>query len=169
MKIVLVIVMFVMVFVIIVAATLIKNQAHFFAAPGFAERLSTYLSQHTAATSDNHSFPELRTPVFFIDADRLFNVVIEVASGLGWQIRQIDEDDLTVSLVITTSLFRFSDDLVVQVKPKNTQRDSEESILTLHSTSRKGKADFAANAGHIQTLVQRIRLKMKQGEQGQDI
>ena len=156
MKIVLVIVIFVMVFVIIVAATLIKNQAHFFAAPGFAERLSTYLSQHTAATSDNHSFPELRTPVFFIDADKLFNVVIEVASDLGWQIRQIDEDDLTVSLVITTSLFRFSDDLVVQVK----MNKPGESALTIHSTSRKGKADFAANAGHIQTLVQQVRQKL---------
>ena len=156
MKIVLVIVIFVMVFVIIVAATLIKNQAHFFEAPGFAERLSTYLSQHTAATSDNHSFPELRTPVFFIDADKLFNVVIEVASDLGWQIRQIDEDDLTVSLVITTSLFRFSDDLVVQVK----MNKPGESALTIHSTSRKGKADFAANAGHIQTLVQQVRQKL---------
>lgn len=164
MKIVLVILMIVLVFVIIVAATLFKNQAHFFEAPGFAERLSTYLSQHTAATSDNHSFPELRTPVFFIDADRLFNVVVEVASDLGWQIRQIDEDDLTVSLVITTSLFRFRDDLVVQVKPKNTQRDSEESTLTLHSTSRKGKADFAANAGHIQALVGQVRKRLGSGK-----
>jgi uncharacterized protein (DUF1499 family) len=163
MKIVLVMVLLILMVVIVVAATLIKNQAHFFEAPGFAERLSIYLGQHTAATSDNHSFPELRTPVFYVDADSLFSVVIEVVNDLGWQLRQIDDENLTLSLVITTPLFRFSDDLVVQVKPKNAQLNSEESTLAIHSTSRKGKADFAANAGHIQTLVQQVRQKVNQG------
>lgn len=163
MKVVLGIVFLLTMVVIVVAATLIKNQARFFETPGFAERLSIYLGQHTAATSDNHSFPELRTPVFVVGADSLFNIVIEVVSDLGWRLRQIDEEDLTVSLVIVTPLFRFSDDLVVQVKPKNAQLNSEESTLHIHSTSRKGKADFAANAGHIQTLVQRLRQKVNQG------
>ena len=158
MKIVLVILMFMMVPVISIAVTLVKNQAHFFEAPGFAERLSIYLSQHTAATSDNHPFPELRTPVFSVEADSLFSVVIEVASDLGWRLRQIDDDSLTAYLVITTPLLGFSDDLVVQVKSSS----PEESVLAIQSTSRKGKADFAANAGHIQTLVQRVGKKLKQ-------
>ena len=155
MKIVLVILMFMMVPVIIIAATLVKNQAHFFEAPGFAERISIYLRQHTAATSDNHPFPELRTPVFSVEADSLFNVVIEVASDLGWRLRQIDDDSLTAYLVITTPLLGFSDDLVVQVRVSN----PEQSVLAIQSTSRKGTADFAANAGHIQALVQRVRQK----------
>jgi uncharacterized protein (DUF1499 family) len=155
MKIVLVIVMLLMVPVIIVAATLVKNQAHFFETPGFAERLSVYLGQHTAATSDNHPFPELRTPEFSMEADDLLNVVVEAASELGWRLRQLDESSLTVSLVVTSTLFGFNDDLVAQVKLNNAGK----STLYIHSTSRKGSGDLAANAGHIQTLVQRVRKK----------
>ncbi len=146
--------------VIIISATLIKNKARFFESPGLAERLSIYLTQHTAATSDNHAFPELRTPVFDVDTVRLLDAVIRVVSDLGWRIGQIDEDDLVVSVVITTPLFGFSDDLVVQVKPGK----SEGSTLTIGSTSRKGKADFAANAGHIQALVQGVRQRLGSGE-----
>jgi len=144
--------------VIVISATLIKNKARFFEPPGFAERLSVYLTQHTAATSDNHAFPELRTPVFKVDAADLFNVVIEVVNKLGWRIGRLDEDDLVVSVVITTPLFRFSDDLVVQAKPVH----SGGSVLAISSTSRKGKADFAANAGHIQALVQGVRQRLEQ-------
>jgi len=142
-----------MLVVIIISATLIKNKARFFESPGLAERLSIYLTQHTAATSDNHAFPELRTPVFNMAAADLLNVVIEVVIELGWRIRQIDEEDLIMSVVITTPIFHFSDDLVVQVKSGK----SGGSTLTIDSTSRKGKADFAANAGHIQILIQQVR------------
>ncbi len=147
-----------MLVVIIISATLIKNKARFFEPPGIAERLSVYLTQHTAATSDNHAFPELRTPVFKVAAADLLNVVVEVVIELGWRIGQIDEDDLVVSVVISTPLFRFSDDLVVQAKPGSTGG----SVLVISSASRKGKADFAANAGHIQALVQGVRQRLEQ-------
>lgn len=162
MKTVLVIVLFLVMVVIIITATLIKNQARFFEPPGIAERLHVYLSQHTAATSDNHPFPELLTPVFNVGAERLFSVVMQVADDLGWQVQESDNENLKATLVITTPIFRFKDDLVVQVNLLNSQFNAEESSLYLHSSSRQGQADFAANAGHIQTLVQRVRQKLKQ-------
>ncbi len=160
MKTVLLISMGLMLVVIIISATLIKNKARFFEPPGIAERLSVYLTQHTAATSGNHAFPELRTPVFKVAAADLHNVVTEVVIDLGWRIRQIDEENLVMSVVITTPLFRFSDDLVVQVKPGN----SGGSVLAISSASRKGKADFAANAGHIQILMEQVRQRTGSGE-----
>lgn len=148
---------------IVVTATLIKNQARFFEPPGLADRISVYLGQHTAATLDNHSFPELRTPVFLVGPDRLYAIVIDAATELGWQIKQNDYDNFEAALVITTPVFSFKDDLVVQVRPAKSQLNSEGSGLYMQSTSRKGKADFAANAGHIQTLVQRVRQMLKEG------
>jgi uncharacterized protein (DUF1499 family) len=163
MKILLVIAFFIMMVVVIVAATLIKNQARFFEPPGFAERLSTYIGQHTAATSDNHAFPELQTPVFHVGAERLFGAVMESVNDLGWQVMESDDENLKAVLVIATPILRFKDDLVVQVKLRNSQFNAEESSLYIHSSSRVGKADFAANAGHIQTLIERVRKKLNRG------
>lgn len=165
MKIVLIIAFLLITLVIIVTTTLIKNQARFFEPPGFNNRLSIYLGQHTAATSDNHPFPELRTPVFSVSPSKLFDAVLEGASEIGWQIREIDDENIKVALVITTPLLGFNDDLVVQVASVNAQSGSEKSTLSAQSTSRKGKADFAANAGHIQTLVKHVRQKLNQGQE----
>jgi uncharacterized protein (DUF1499 family) len=144
----------------VIAATLIKNQAQFSQPPDLMSRLTVYLDEHTAATSDNHSFPELLTPVFFVGAERLFKATVEVASEQGWQVTSLNDENLKVELVIESSLFRFKDDMVVQVVLRKTQNNSEESALNIRSSSRKGKADFGANAGHIQTLVQAIREKL---------
>lgn len=159
MKIILVIAFLLIMLVIIITATLIKNKARFFEPPGFTDRLSVYLGQHTAATSDNHSFPELRTPVLSVQAEELFNIVVDAANDLGWQIMETNDESLRATLVITSSLFDFKDDLVVQVKSMDS--NTEQSSLYITSSSRKGKADFAANAGHIQRLVQRVRQKLK--------
>ena len=153
----------VLLLVIIVTATLIKNHARFFEPPGLFDRLSVYLGQHTAATLDNHPFPELRTPVFLVGPERLYTIVIDAATELGWQIKQEDYDNFEVSLVITTPVFSFKDDLVAQVKLINPELTSAESGLYVRSSSQTGKADFAANAGHIQQLVQRVRQKLKEG------
>lgn len=146
--------------VVLVTATLIKNQAQFFEQPGIADRLSVYLGQHTAATSDNHPFPELRTPVFSVEKGKLFDVVVEAVNDLGWQLREIHYESLQVALVVTSPVFGFKDDLVVQVKMMDV--NSEQSAVYISSSSRKGNADFAANAGHIQALVQRVRDKLSQ-------
>lgn len=147
--------------VVIITATLMKNQAHVFQSPGPFKRLSVYLTQHQAETSDNHSFPELRTRTFNVNEDHLFNTVLAAVQQLGWQLEQSDDENLSAHIVITTPMMRFKDDLVVQVKLVNTQLEGEASALLLRSSSRVGKADFAANAGHIQALVAAVDYKLR--------
>lgn len=133
--------------------TLLRNDANLFQAPGPYKRMSVYLSSHMAETSDNHIFPELRTPVFNASAEKLYQRVLFVAAESGWSILASDSDNLNANFVVRTPMLLFEDDVFVQVKFIGL----EESSLYIQSSSRKGKADFAANAKHIQDLIEAVK------------
>jgi len=133
--------------------TLQKNDANLFRAPGFYKRLSVYLTTNTAETADNHPFEELRTPVFSVGADKLYQRVLYVAAESGWSILASDSDNQNANFVVRTPIFLFEDDVYIQVKFIN----MNESSLYIQSSSRTGRADLAANAGHIQALIKGIK------------
>ncbi len=133
--------------------TLYKNQANLLQAPGFYDRLTTYLTSNKAKTSDEHRFEELRTPVFSVSAEKLYQRVLYVAAEMGWVILANDSDNQNANFVVRTPVFLFEDDVYIQVQFIN----MNESSLFIQSSSRTGKADFAANAGHIQTLIKGIK------------
>jgi len=130
-----------------------RNDANLFQAPGVYKRLSTYLTTNTAETADNHPFAELRTPVFSVNAEELYQRVLYVAAESGWNVLASDSDNQDANFVVRTPIFMFEDDVYVQVKFIN----MNESSLYIQSSSRKGRADLAANAGHIQTLIKAIK------------
>ena len=139
----------------IVFFTLQRNDANLFQAPGFYKRLVTYLTTNTAETSDNHPFEELRTPVYNVSAEKLYQRVLYVAAESGWNVLANDSDNQDANFVVRTPVFLFEDDVYIQVK----FIDMNESSLYVRSSSRKGRADLAANAGHIQTLIKGIKDK----------
>ena len=133
--------------------TLYKNDANLFQAPGFTQRLSVFLSSNTAATKDDHEFEELRTPVYKMSAEALYKRVILAGSKLGWQVAASDSDNQNANFVVLSPVFLYKDDVFVQVK----FIDIDKSSLCIKSSSRKGRADLAANAGHIQVLLRGIK------------
>lgn len=133
--------------------TLQRNGANLFQEPGFYKRLSVYLTTNIAETADNHPFAELRTPVFSVSAEKLYQRVLYVAAESGWSILASDSDNLNANFVVRTPVFLFEDDVFVQVQFIN----MNESSLYVRSSSRKGRADLAANAGHIQVLIDDIK------------
>lgn len=145
---------FVMVFIVaLVFFTLQRNGANLFQEPGFTKRLTTYLTSNITETSDNHPFPELRTPVFSVSAEKLYQRVLYVAAESGWSVLANDSDNQDANFVVRSPIFLFEDDVYIQVK----FIDMNESSLYVRSSSRTGKADFAANAGHIQELIRAIK------------
>jgi len=145
---------FALVFIVgLVFFTLQRNGANLFQEPGFVKRLSTYLTTNVAETSDNHPFPELRTPVFSVDAEKLYQRALYVAAESGWNVLANDRDNQDANFVVRSPIFLFEDDMYIQVKFIN----MNESSLYVRSGSRTGKADFAANAGHIQDLIDGIK------------
>jgi len=147
------IIVFVMILAVgLVFFTLQRNGANLFQEPGFAKRLSTYLTTNAAETADTPAFPELRTPVFSVSAEKLYQRVLFVAAESGWSILASDSDNLNANFVVRTPVFLFEDDVFVQVQFVS----MNESSLYIRSSSRTGKADLAANAGHIQALVKAL-------------
>ncbi len=148
------IIAFVMILVVgLVFFTLQRNGANLFQEPGFAKRLSTFLSTNVAETSDDNPLPELRTPVFSVNAEKLYQRVLYVAAESGWSVLANDRDNQDANFVVRSPIFLFEDDVYIQVKFIN----MNESSLYVRSSSRTGKADFAANSGHIQALINGIK------------
>ena len=137
----------------IVFFTLQRNEANLFQPPGFSKRLTTFLTTNTAETSDTPPFEELRTPVFTVDAKKLYQRVLYVAAEVGWGILAHDSDKLNANFVVSSPVFLFEDDVYVQVKAVDDQHAS----LYIQSSSRSGRADLAANSGHIQELIKGIK------------
>jgi len=147
-------ILFVIVLVIgITFFTLYRNGANLFEEPGVTKRLGVFLKTHSASTSDNHDFSELRTPVFDVDDKKLYQRVLNAGSELGWGVIAHDSDALNANFVVRSPVFLFEDDVYVQVKPI----DEKQSSLYVQSSSRTGRADFAANSGHIQLLIDRLK------------
>jgi hypothetical protein len=149
------IVVFIILTVSIVFFTLIRNDANLLQPPGMVKRLAVFLSVNSASTLDDHPFKELRTPVFDMDTETLYHQVINSANVLGWGIIAHDSDTFNANFVVRSPILLFEDDVYVQVRPV----DANQSSLYIQSNSRSTytHADFAANSGHIQELIDKVR------------
>jgi len=147
--------------VLIVIATLFKNHAPLFDPPGLKKRLAVYLTTNTAKTSDVHPFAELRTPVFDVGPDELYIAVKDAAIDLSWSILDSDDVEWRLDMAAKTHFLLFVDDVKVEIKPLACEEGETSTALHIHSQSRVGKADFAANADHIQQLVKAVNKRLE--------
>jgi len=136
----------------LISATLLKNNAHLFQAPGVSQRLKVFLTMNMAETRDDHRFSELKTPVYTLSPTELYKRMLQSAINLDWQVVENDADKLTASFIVQSVAFAFKDDVTVKVNVINETQSS----LYVRSESRVGKADFAANSAHIQALLKGI-------------
>lgn len=131
-----------------------RNGANLFEPPGVTKRLGVFLSVNSASTSEDPYFEELRTPVFNLNQEELYNLVLNAATESGWGVIANDKDSLNVNFVVSSPMFLFEDDVFVQVSAVGDKQSS----LFIKSSSRKGSADFAANSGHIQKLINAVKV-----------
>ena len=142
--------------VLLVAAlgvTLYRNEANLFQSPGIGQRLSIFTRTNIAETSDDPVLEELRTPVYDLTAEVLHKRVFDAATALKWDIVAQDSENQTLSIIVRSPVFLFEDDVFVQVQ----FIDMNKSSLYIRSSSRKGKGDLAANSGHIQNLITKLK------------
>lgn len=149
--------------VLIAIATLFKNHAPLFDPPGLKKRLAVYLTTNTAITSDDHPFAELRTPVFDAGPDELYIAVKDAANDLGWSILDSDDVEWRLDMAAKSHILLFVDDVKVEIKPLGCLDGVTTTALQIHSHSRVGKADFAANADHVQQLVKAVNKRLELG------
>lgn len=154
------IVVFLLAVFVLVVISLLRNDAPLLQQPGLVKRLAVYFTTNVAQTSDTHPFPELRTDVFAIDADNLYLAVLDTLNDLRWDITASDDTEHRVTVVVTTPILLFKDDMVINIRTLECQNDAIITALDIRSSSRIGKGDLGANAGHIQKLVQAVRERM---------
>jgi hypothetical protein len=73
-------------------------------------------------------------------------IASEIPSMPGWFIVFVDPATRTVEGIETSSLFRFRDDFVIQVRPSP---DAKSSVVEMRSRSRSGAGDFGANYNRV--------------------
>ena len=116
--------------------------------PGFMARIQTYLTTNSAETRRKHEFPELELRCYPVSPDILFSYIEKAIIVLGWEEVEIDAKKHHVHVIAESTLFRFKDDIEIQLQPAD--RGTE---LHVRSSSRVGKGDFGANARHITDLM----------------
>ena len=132
---------------------ILLNQAPLFDPPGFLTRLKTYLTTNIAHTSEDHPFPELRTQKYDVPADALYQKVLDAVQNQGWTIEESDQSARRIKAVVISPLWRFRDDIDIQIE----QTQMNQSSLGMRSSSRVGRGDLGANAGHILCLLKLLK------------
>jgi uncharacterized protein (DUF1499 family) len=81
---------------------------------------------------------------------------VEIIAGEfpGWQVTYRDPIHRTVEGVATSTLFRFKDDFVIQVRPTT---DNDYSLVEMRSKSRDGKGDLGANYNRIESFFRALQ------------
>jgi len=150
---------------LLVTGILLHNRAQLLTTPGIAERLKIYLTQNSVQTSAQHRFPELRSAHFQVTEETLFRAVQSAVVNLGWSLSAENADSGTgqyrLHALVTTPVFRFQDDVMILVHGQDCRHGSLDTILDVRSSSRVGKGDLAANAGHVQSLLEQVRLELE--------
>lgn len=82
-----------------------------------------------------------------------FRIVLQEAKLMsGWEIEKSDESKNWIEAVAVTSLLRFKDDIVIEIREG---RDGSE--IHMRSRSRVGRSDFGANAKRIREFFSRLQ------------
>lgn len=131
--------------VVLVAATIVKNWPPLLDSPGPLVRLGTYVSANTVETRQHATRPELRNRIYAAAPRETWEAVRIAAERLQWDVVHSDPDNLSIQAVTYTPLLRLEGDVYIQV------RDAEPDLSTVYfrASSRLGRGDFAANTRHL--------------------
>jgi len=104
------------------------------------------------AEQQNRAYPDLRSGVLDLPAERTFDRALTTARAAGWQIVAAGPAEGRIEAIDTTFWFGFSDDIVIRITPAG-----ERSLLDIRSVSRVGKSDLGTNAKRIRSYLKRLR------------
>jgi uncharacterized protein (DUF1499 family) len=142
----------VLIFASLLVAGIISNRLPLNDPPGFGTRIATYLSINVAETSADTVFPELRLRRYEAPPGLLFDVARRAVQGMKWEVTNMDDTKNEIHAVVTTKLWKYKDDVVIQIQPALPSG----SWLWVRSSSRVGKGDLGANTRHIMDLVRYV-------------
>jgi uncharacterized protein (DUF1499 family) len=97
------------------------------------------------------AYPDLKTLVLPVPKDQAFQLALETARQMGWQIVASEPAEGRIEATDTTRWFGFKDDIVIRITPADGR-----SLLDMRSVSRVGISDVGTNAKRIRTFLDKI-------------
>lgn len=98
-------------------------------------------------------YPDLAPAVSTQSPSRWFAKVVDTAKKQsGWKIVNVDEASFRIELMAITPLLKFTDDVVIEVRP-----EKGGSSLHMRSKSRLGKSDLGANFKRISEFLKAVQ------------
>ncbi|QIT55727.1 DUF1499 domain-containing protein [Aquisalimonas sp. 2447] len=142
--------------VILVTGTIVKNWPPMLDSPGPLVRVATYLSTNTVETRQHAARPELRNRVYAATPQETWDAARMAVERLRWEVVHSDPDNLSIQAVTYTALLRFEGDVYIQI------RDAEPDLSTVyfHASSRLGRGDFAANTRKLLDFREQLETEL---------
>jgi len=113
----------------------------------------TALIRNVAETSPNAEDPRLRTRLYALSRETVWNSVQQLATlQPGWTVTKRDAAEGTLAAEARTRLLKLVDDVTIRVRPVDGQRVS----VDVHSRSRLRKGDFGTNARRIVRFLEAL-------------
>jgi uncharacterized protein (DUF1499 family) len=105
------------------------------------------------AEQQRAGYPTLAPLKVPLPPDEVFKRVESTARQMpSWEITRVDAGARALEGVATSGLFRFKDDLVVEVRAENGA-----SVVQMRSKSRDGRGDIGANAARIEAFLAKLK------------
>jgi len=136
----------------LLAAGIIANRLPLTDEPGLVTRLLTYLNTNVAETSEDSPFAELRLRRYEAPEGLLLDIARRAMQSLDWEISNINAEKKEIHAVVTTKIWKFKDDVIVQIR----SGQPSGSVLWVRSASRIGKGDLGANTRHVMDLIDAV-------------
>ncbi|MDQ2664582.1 MAG: DUF1499 domain-containing protein [Gemmatimonadota bacterium] len=104
------------------------------------------------AALQHAAYPDIAPVDLMIAPAAAFTKALAAANAMGWAIVASDSSAGRIEATATTRVFRFKDDVVIRIRP----RDGG-SRLDIRSVSRIGGSDLGKNASRIREFMLRLR------------
>ncbi len=96
------------------------------------------------------AYPDLAPIELAMPTEQAWSSVVSTARDMGWEIVSEDVAAKRLEASDRTRVFRFVDDVVVEVEPASSGNGS---LVHVRSTSRVGQSDLGANAARIERFA----------------
>ena len=98
------------------------------------------------------AYPDIAPIELHVPPILAFRRARDVAESLAWQVTKFDTATMVMEAKKTSRVFRFVDDIVVRVRPRDVG-----SVVDIRSNSRVGRGDIGANAARIREFSRKMQ------------
>ena len=106
------------------------------------------------------AYPDVKPLKSQVASEKLLKLSKETLEEMKIKIEKIDSAKNRIEAIAVTSLLKFRDDIVVEIRSENSSEKDNENEVHMRSKSRLGLGDLGANAKRIEEFMKRLKSKI---------